>query len=134
MKGANLTINHQRAAGRRNVGPRIPGRSAVARKANPDESLDDATLRLQQAKADTEQLDAEKREVELAALRRELIPAPDARDAIEAVHLQWVAELEQLPHSVATALPPEVPASLREVMRAAVEAQCNALRTRIGGG
>lgn len=114
--------------------PRIKMPTGAARKANPNESLEEATLRLQQAKADTEELDAERREVELAVLRRDLMPASDVRDSLEAVHLQWVSELEQLPHSVATALPPEIPASQREVLRAAVEAQCNALRQRIGGG
>lgn len=131
-QGSNLTAAHQAAAGRRNIYPRTPGASRV--KPSPNESMEDATLRLQQAKADTEELDAEKRSEELAVLRRELIPAAEARDAAEAIHLQWVAELEQLPHSVATALPPEIPASQREQLRQVVEAQCNALRLRIGGG
>ena len=133
-RGSHFTPAHQSAAGHKNIHPRTPGGKQVAAKAKSSETLDAATLRLQQAKADTEELDAEKRREELAVLRRGLIPEAESRDAAEAIHLQWVAEIEQLPHSVATSLPPEVPASQRELLRQTVEAQCNALRLRIGGG
>ncbi len=125
-KGEHFDRSHQVAAASR---PRI---RIGAGRANPGESLDDAVLRYQQAKADTEQLDAEKRALDVAKMRGDLIPADDARDEIEATHLAWVAELDQLPHSVASSLPPEIPASVREQLRAAVEAACMATRQRIG--
>lgn len=125
-RGANLTPDHQRRAG---SFPRV--RLPTPKKTKPGESLEEATLRLQQAKATTEELDAEKRELELATLRGALIPAEDARDSLEAEHLRWVSELEQLPHSVVASLPPEVPSSLRDVIRTAVESQCVAVRKRI---
>lgn len=123
----HLTSEHQSRAGRM---PRIRLPNG-ARQANPDESIEEATLRLQQAKADTEELDAQKRELELAALKGSLVPAAAARDNLEAEHLRWVAELEQLPHSVSAALPPEIVASVRDVIRSAIEQQCLAIRQRI---
>lgn len=113
--------------------PRVMKPSARGVKPATDETLDEAVLRYQQAKADTEALDAERRALDVAKARGELIPAADARDALEASHLAWVAELEQLPHAVANAMPPEVPSSIREHVRAAVEAGCLAIRRRIGG-
>jgi len=131
MTRSHLTVEHQKRAA---SFPRVKLPMGAARKANPDESLEDATLRLQQAKADTESLDAQKRELELSQLRGSLIPAATARDNLEAEHLRWVAELEQLPHACASSLPPEIPASVRESLRAAVEVQCMAVRQRIANG
>ena len=130
-KGSNLTAEHQAAAGRMNYRPRIPGGRA---QANPDESMEDASLRLQQAKADTEQLDAQKREVELAVARGVLIPVATAKDNLEREHLRWVSELEQLPHTVASSLPPEIPESTRELLRSVIESECMALRRRFANG
>lgn len=130
-RGSNLTAEHQAAAGRMNYRPRIPGGKASA---NPDESMEAASLRLQQAKADTETLDAQKRELDLAVARGKLIPVSTARDNLEREHLRWVAELDQLPHSVASVLPPEIPASVRDLVRAAVESECLALRQRFANG
>jgi len=129
--GSNLTVEHQRRAG---AMPRVKLPQGAARKANPNESLEDATLRLQQAKADTETLDAQKRELDLAVARGKLIPVSTARDNLEREHLRWVAELDQLPHSVASVLPPEIPASVRDLVRAAVESECLALRQRFANG
>lgn len=130
-KGSHLTTEHQRDAAQQPRPPRVP-RELRGLTAPSNETMNAALLRYQQAKADTESLDAEKRALDVAKARRELIPADEARDALEAVHLRWVAELDQLPHMVATSLPPETPSSLREQVRFAVEAACLAARKRIG--
>jgi hypothetical protein len=131
-RGENLTPAHQSLAGRKNIYPRLP--SGVDRRANPDESLEDATLRLQQAKADTEQLDALKRQLELDTLKGTLVQAAQVRDNLEAEHLRWVSELDQLPHACTLALPPEIPASMRDQIRSTIEAQCLLVRQRIANG
>lgn len=127
-KGDNLTGEHQRRAASRPRAGKVP--STVQPEGG--ETLDEAVLRYQQAKADTEELDAEKRALDVARLRGELIPAEDARDEIEATHLRWCAEVDQLPHAVASSIPPEVPASVREQIRTLVETACTAVRTRMG--
>ena len=127
-QGENLTGAHQRRAASRPRAGKVPPTVQPA----SGESLDDAILRYQRAKADTEGLDAEKRALDVARLRGDVIPADDARDELEATHLRWCAELDQLPHAVAASIPPEVPASVREQIRALVETACLAVRTRIG--
>lgn len=132
-KGEHLTREHQRAAAIRPRGPRVPRPSDLDPADHGEgESMDEALLRFQQAKADTEQLDAEKRALDVSRMRGDLIPADEARDEIEATHLRWVSELDQLPHSVASSLPPEIAASMREQIRSAIEAACLAVRNRIG--
>lgn len=126
----NLTSAHQRAAA---IMPRGPRGMPASMKPSSGETLESAMLRYQQAKADTETLDAEKRALDVARMRGDLIAADDARDEIEATHLRWVAELEQLPHLVASALPPEVGQAMRELVRAQIEASAIAIRHRIGG-
>ena len=127
-KGDNLTSTHQRHAASR---PR-PSKVPASVQAGPDETLDEAVLRFQQAKADTEGLDAEKRAIDIARMRADLIPAADAREEIEATHQRWVEEFQSLPQVVASLIPPEVPASVREQIRALVETACLAARARIG--
>ncbi len=98
-----------------------------------DADYAEARRRRENAAADREAIARERDSIELATMKRALIPADDARDAMEQIHLAWVAELDQLPHAVASALPPEVPASIRELVRGHVEAACIAIRRRIGG-
>ena len=112
--------------------PRV--RTAPVVDQHPGESMEEAVLRYQRAKASSEEIGAEREELKLRVDRGELIRAEVARDRLEAAHLAWVAELEQLPHLVATNLPPEIPVAIREQVRAAVEVQVLAVRKRIGGG
>jgi hypothetical protein len=128
-KGQNLTGDHQRAASRM---PRKPfvRTGNIKRKAN--ETVEDAVARYQKAKADVEELDALKRDIEISRIKGELVPSDEVRDQYEANHLQWVAELEQLPHIVATALNSDFPASMREAVRLVVSEQCFLIRSRIG--
>ncbi len=130
-RGEHFTTDHQRRSASFPRGPRGANATTVI-SPGPGETMEEAMLRYQQAKADTESLDAEKRAIDVARARKELIPVADAQDEIEATHLAWVAGLDQLPHIVASSLPPEVPASLVETLRASIEAACVALRQRIG--
>lgn len=129
-KGKNLTPEHQRAASRR---PKRPFVHVGNITRNPDETVDQAVARYQKAKADVEELDALKRDIEVCRLKGDLVPVSDVRDQYEELHLEWVAELEQLPHAVAASLPNEIAASIREVVRETVTAACMAVRQRIGG-
>lgn len=130
-KGEHFDSKHQSAAAMANIAPRAPRGAAKARK--PNESLEEASLRLQRARADTEELDARKRQVELEAMQRRLIPASDAQDAIERAHLAWVAELEQLSTAVCTAIGVSMPLEHREAARRIINEECDAIRRRIAG-
>ena len=95
------------------------------------ETLEEATLRLQQARADTESLDATKREIEIQKLKGSLVEVSDVRDEMERLHLAWVAELEQIPQAAIGELPGTLAASLHQTIRAAIESACTAARNRI---
>jgi hypothetical protein len=144
-KGEHLDSRHQSAAALANIKPRAPrGAKKIAGAPPPPDApakdhesyeakMADATLRLQQSRAATESLDAEKRQVELDVLRRKLMPVADVVDTIEQSHLRWIAELEQLSTAVCTAVR-QLPASLVETVRSAINAEVHAIRERIGGG
>jgi hypothetical protein len=143
-KGEHLSTDHQRAAAMANirprklrgvskiVGPPPPQDAPADEHASYEQKMADATLRLQRARAETEELDASKRQVELDALCRRLIPAEESRDSIEAMNLEWVAEVEQMSTAVVQALV-ELPASIREQVRDAINAEASAIRKRLGG-
>jgi predicted component of type VI protein secretion system len=128
-RGKNLTAAHQKAAGRM---PRKPFVRAGNIKRKENETVEAAVERYQKAKADVEELDALKRDIEISRLKGDLVPSDEVRDQYEAIHLQWVAELEQLPHIVATALGTDFSASMREAVRSVVAEQCFIIRGRIG--
>jgi len=142
-KGEHFDKPHQQAAGMANirprklrnvaklVGPPPPPDAPAEEHETYEQKMADATLRLQRARAETEELDASKRQVELDALCKRLIPAEDARDALEAMNLEWVAELEQLSTSVVQGLA-TVPASVRETVREAINAEVLNIRNRLG--
>lgn len=122
-KGEHLTRSHQSAAGMR---PR-PGRSkpstATAEKARrPGETLDEATLRLQVARADTEELDRQKRELDLAVARGALVTKDEAVDIAQAAVLRVCQVLDLIPERLrdrAPTCPAEIPAILDEIIREA---------------
>jgi molybdopterin-biosynthesis enzyme MoeA-like protein len=114
--------------------PRSARIVAAAVDRHPGETLDESVARYQKAKADSEEIGAERESLKLRQDRGDLIKVDVARDRLEAVHLAWVAELEQMPHLVATGLPAEIPAAIREQVRAQAESIANAIRKRIGTG
>lgn len=126
----NLAKRRRQSAPRRPPTIRVPGSVSEGLSG---EKLDEAILRYQRAKATTEELDAARREVELNRLRGALIPAEEARDALEAAHLRWVAELDQLSAATIAALPIEFPASQRETVRKSIDDACCEIRKRISG-
>lgn len=134
-QGSNLTSEHQAKAGRANAGiprvARVPRSDSLIPR-NPEESLEEAVVRYQRAKATNEELDSIKLDLAIKRESGELIPANDSIDSMEALNLRWVAELEQLPHSVATDLPAEIAGIVREQVRTAVENACLAMRLRLG--
>jgi len=112
--------------------PRV--RTAAVVDPHPGESMEEAVLRYQRAKASGEEIGAEREALKLRQDRGELIKAEVARDQLEAAHLAWVAELEQMPHLVATGLGEEFTAAMRDLVRARVDQVVLEVRQRIGGG
>ena len=141
-KGEKLTKEHQSRSAMQNIAPRLPrgAKQEVGPPPPPDapedakatyeQELSAATLRLQKARADTEELDAQKRQVELDVLKRKLVPVPETVDALERLHLAWVAELEQLSTAVCQSLR-HLPGDTIERVREAVNAEVHAIRNRI---
>lgn len=107
-KGSHLDRKHQILAG---MAPR-PGRT---RKAKADiaaeaeangESLEEATLRLQRARADTEELDKRKRQIDIDIMTGRLITKDHAVDLAQKAVLRVVQILDLIPERLRDMLPP----------------------------
>jgi hypothetical protein len=94
--GSNLTKEHQQSAGRKLRPKRIP-KKAVAAAQLSDETFDEAALRYQRARADTTELEREKRQLELDVARGKLVTRDEAVDLAQAAVLRVVAILDRLP-------------------------------------
>lgn len=103
-QGKNLDRTHQRKAGSR-PRVRIPGPSDIVR--DPNETLDAAVLRYQQARADTEQLDAAKRQLELDLARGKLLTIEEHVDQGQAAMQRVCQLLDLLPERLRGKLSPE---------------------------
>lgn len=105
-QGENFTRAHQMAAAQR---PRTSrgnkNKSSANAKPSVDplvsrisgETMEEASLRLQQARADTEELDRQKRELELARERGALVSKEEAVDLAQAAVLRVCQVLDLLP-------------------------------------
>ena len=108
--GEHLSKSHQTRVGSR---PR-PGRigvggmrqAAIEEQRKPGETLDEATLRLQVARADTEELDRQKRQLELDKLRGAVVSKEDAVDLAQQAVLRVVAILDMIPEQLRDRLDP----------------------------
>lgn len=96
-KGEHLTRAHQSLAGMRPRPGRGPSRKEVEAQRLPTETMDEATLRLQIARADTEELDRKKRQLELDRARGELVTKDEAVDLAQAAVLRVCQVLDLLP-------------------------------------
>lgn len=127
-KGEHLDRSHQSLAGMRPRPGRRPSAAAVASAKLPGETMDEASLRLQIARADTEELDRAKRALELDVARGELVTKSEAVDLAQEAVLRVVQILDMLPERMRARLPAhlhpacdEMDAIIREA-RAAVAA------------
>ena len=82
-----------------------PGKVAAEAEAN-GETLDQATLRLQRARADTEELDRQKRQLELDRARGLLVEKDEAVDLAQAAVLRVCQVLDLLPERLRDRLDP----------------------------
>jgi hypothetical protein len=127
MRGENLTAAHQRSAGiRPRPGKSRPSPAAVVAAKRPDESMDEASLRLQIARADTEELDRQKRQHDLDLARGAVVTKEQAVDLAQAAVLRVVQILDLLPEKVRDLGHPPTPEDLEAIIRAA--------RQEISGG
>lgn len=88
--------------------PRGSARSAVALAATlppSDESLEDATLRLQRARADTEELDKAKRQWDLDVAKAKYVTKEAATDLAQAAVLRVCQILDIIPERLRDRLP-----------------------------
>lgn len=95
----------------------------------PGETLDEATLRLQRARADTEELDRQKRQLDLDVANGKLISKNEATDLAQAAVLRVCQILDLIPERLRDRLPPSlyhICAELDDVIRQA--------RTEIAAG
>lgn len=122
-RGEHLSRSHQIAAA---LLPR-PGSLKAEAVRKPGESLDEATLRLQVARADTEELDRQKRELELRKARGELVTKEEAVDLAQAAVLRVCQILDLIPERLRDRLPPELHAACDHLSDVIHEA-----RTEIG--
>jgi len=105
-KGEHLTKAHQSAAGMRPRPGRGPSKKAVAAvMAVTGETLEEATLRLQRARADTEELDRAKRQLELDVAAGKLVSRERAVDLAQQAVLRVCAILDLIPERLRDALP-----------------------------
>lgn len=107
-KGSHLDHTHQVRSG---MAPR-PGRVTKAKadlvavaEAN-GESLEEATLRLQRARADTEELDKRKRQIDIDVMTGRLITKDHAVDLAQKAVLRVVQILDLIPERLRDLLPP----------------------------
>ena len=107
-RGKHLTRSHQVASA---MAPRPIRASRVEAERKPGETLDEATLRLQVARADTEELDRQKRELELRKARGEVVTKEEAVDLAQAAVLRVCQILDLLPERLRDRLPPELHAA-----------------------
>lgn len=120
MRGENLTAAHQRAAGiRPRPGKSKPSPAAVAAAKLPTETMDEASLRLQIARADTEELDRQKRQLDLDVARGALVTKEAAVDLAQAAVLRVVQILDLLPERARDLGRPVSPEDLDALIRAA---------------
>ena len=106
-RGANLTDEHQRAAAMR-PRPGQPGKTVRAAQLIrlSNETLDEAILRLQIAKADTEELDKAKRQLDLDVAQGRLITIEEAVDTAQAAVLRVCQILDLIPERLRDRLQP----------------------------
>lgn len=107
-KGEHLDRAHQQ---RSSLMPRPgglkPSSARAERERQEDESLEDATLRLQIARADTEELDRQKREMELDQARGLLITKEESVDIGQEAVLRVCQILDLLPERLRDKLTPD---------------------------
>lgn len=123
-RGDHLTRSHQVASA---MAPRPVKASRAELQRKPGESLDEATLRLQVARADTEELDRQKRELELRKARGEVVTKEEAVDLAQAAVLRVCQILDLIPERLRDRLPPELHAACEHLSDVIHEA-----RTEIG--
>lgn len=111
-QGENLTRGHQTRVGSRprpgKIGAKGVAKTEIEEQARINgESLDEATLRLQVARADTEELDRQKRQLELDKAKGLLVTKDEAVDLAQQAVLRVVAILDLLPERLRDRLDPE---------------------------
>lgn len=107
-KGEHLDRAHQqRSSLLPRPGSLKPSAGRAERERQDDESLEDATLRLQVARADTEELDRQKREMELGQARGLLVTKEEAIDLAQAAVLRVCQILDLIPEKLRDKLAPD---------------------------
>jgi predicted RNase H-like HicB family nuclease len=74
------------------------------RERKPGETLEEAVLRLQIAKADTEELDKQRRQIEIDKIRGDLVTKEQAKEVAEEVLHAAIREAEKMPSMIRAAL------------------------------
>lgn len=103
-RGAHLTSAHQTSAAMR-PRARKPSAREAEQAMEPGETMDQASLRLQRARADTEELDRAKRQLELDIASGALIPKERAVDVARGAIYRLCALMEQIPERMRDRLP-----------------------------
>jgi hypothetical protein len=128
-KGEKLTQAHQTSAAMRPRPGRKPSKQAVEAQRMSGETMDQATLRLQVARADTEELDRAKRDLELRQARGDLVTKDEAVDLAQAAVLRVCQILDLLPERLRDRSPTisaEILVAIDEIIRDA--------RTQVASG
>ena len=86
------------------LAPRSP--RGAAKEKRPNESLDEATLRLQIARADTEELDRQKRQIEIDKAKGLLVSKEAAVDLAQQALLRASQVFDMLPEKLRDKLEP----------------------------
>ena len=129
-RGQNLTNEHQRKAAMA-PRPRKPTQASAARNRKPKETMEEASLRLQPLVRTLEELDKEKRQLEIDQKRGLLILKEEAVDLAQAAIMEACKVFDLFPEQVRDRLPEEL-LSYGDTICDIIENEVRIARTEVG--